>query len=69
MITDDKRATSILKEFKANMETPSYKCVYTKNEVLWAVEVVLHRMENPIIIHEKDDDEDDEDFYEDDEDY
>lgn len=62
MITDDQRATSILKEYKANMETPSYKCVYTKNEVLWAMEIALHRMENPIVIYEKDDD-DTEDEY------
>ena len=61
MITDDQRATSILKEYKSSMETPSYKCVYTKNEVLWAMEIVLHRMENPIVIYEKDyDDSEDE---------
>ena len=53
MITDDKRATSILKEYKSSMETPSYKCVYTKNEVLWAMEIV---------VYEKDDD-DSEDEY------
>lgn len=58
MITKEEKAVAVLKAYKTNMETPSFKCVYTKNEVLEALETVINRMENPFVDTIDEDDED-----------